>query len=129
MENGRNLALVVEDDLQTAEIFDAAISGAGYRTEVFRDGQSALDRLQGNDETPLLVVLDLHLPNISGDKILDYIVQDEKLKDTRVIIASADGGLAKLQQYKKEKNILIMLKPVSFAQLLQLSKRFLPQGL
>ncbi len=127
MEKSKELALIIEDDLQTSEIFEAAIREAGYRTEVVRDGQAALERLQGNQEPPFLIVLDMHLPNVSGDDILDYVVQDEKLKDLRVIVASADAGLAGLQQYKKEKSILIMLKPVSFAQLLQLSRRFLPQ--
>jgi len=126
MEESKELALIIEDDLQTSEIFEAAISGAGYRTEVLRDGQAALDRLQRDQDPPYLIVLDMHLPHVSGDNILDYVVQDERLKDLRVIVASADAGLAELQQYKKERNILIMLKPVSFAQLLQLSKRFLP---
>ncbi len=125
MSDEKKLAIIVEDDELTSEIFEAAIREAGYKTELYYDGQAALDRLQSYDEIPFLAVLDLHLPNVAGDIILDHIVQDEQLKDLRVIVASADGSLAKFQQGKKSGNILIMQKPVSFEQLKILSMRMM----
>ncbi len=125
MSDEKKLAIIVEDDVLTSEIFEAAIKEAGYRTEVYNDGQAALDRLQTYDEVPFLAVLDLHLPNVPGDMILDHIVQDEQLQNLRVIVASADGSLAKFQQGKKSDHILIMQKPVSFEQLKILSMRMM----
>ena len=118
-----NFALIVEDSPDTAEIFDAALTTAGYQTEVIGDGQIAIDRL--NETEPYLVLLDLHLPNVPGDKILDHIIKQDHLKEVRVIIASADGQLADFQGHKNKEHLLIMQKPVSFDQLTLLSKRLL----
>ena len=91
--------------------------------QVIDDGKVAIDRL---DETePYLIVLDLHLPNVPGDKILDYIIKQDHLKDVRVIIASADGQLADFQGFKNKSQLMIMQKPVSFDQLTLLSRRLL----
>jgi PAS domain S-box-containing protein len=40
--------------------------------------------------TPDLILLDLHLPDVHGDKVLEWLRQDPKTKDTPVIIITAD---------------------------------------
>ena len=117
------LALIVEDSPDTAEIFDAALTTAGYQTEVIGDGKIAIDRL--DEIEPYLILLDLHLPNVPGDQILDHIIKQERLQDVRVIIASADGQLADFQGFKNKNQLMIMQKPVSFDQLTLISKRLL----
>ena len=61
------LALVIEDDQKQATVFAQALRMAEYETEIIRDGQEALTRL--GEVIPALVVLDLHLPKISGKDI------------------------------------------------------------
>ena len=117
------LALIVEDSPDTAEIFDAALTTAGYQTEVIGDGKIAIDRL--DEIEPYLILLDLHLPSVPGDQILDHIIKQERLQDVRVIIASADGQLADFQGFKNKNQLMIMQKPVSFDQLTLISKRLL----
>ncbi|KAA3658283.1 MAG: DNA-binding response regulator [Chloroflexi bacterium] len=114
-------ALIVEDNEDTAEIFEAAFIEAGFQTEVISDGQTAMYRLQKT--VPNLLLLDLHLPSLSGDKILDNIIKDERLADMRVIVASADGQLATYQGMKNKDKLMILQKPVSFDQLTILAKR------
>jgi len=116
-------AIIVEDDKNTADIFAAALKTSGYETEIIDDGHQAQKRLE--ETVPNLVLLDLHLPNITGDKILDQIIQDARYKDTYVIIASADSQLTKYQQYKKQEKLITLLKPVSFDQLSAISARLL----
>ncbi|MCA9924945.1 MAG: response regulator [Anaerolineales bacterium] len=118
-----NFALIVEDNPDTAEIFEAACATAGFQTEVISDGQAALDRLQ--NIVPNLILLDLHLPNVSGDKILDHIIENEKLADVRIIVASADGQLATYQSRKSKNKLMVLQKPVSFDQLTLLAKRII----
>ena len=118
---GSLTAIIIEDDKNTADIFSAALETSGFETEIIRDGRVAQDRL--NEKVPFLVVLDLHLPNITGDKLLDQLIRDERFEDTFVIIASADARLAKYQQYKKDEKLFTLLKPVSFDQLSFLSAR------
>ena len=57
-------ALIIEDDEDLSLIFSEALTAAQFETEVIQDGGSAVARLA--ETTPDVVVLDLHLPNISG---------------------------------------------------------------
>ncbi len=114
-------ALIIEDDEDLAIIFEGALKEAGFETEKVQDGQLALDRLANT--TPTVVVLDLHLPNISGDNILRQIREDKRLIETRVILATADALMA---EEIREQADLVLLKPVSFDQLRDLAGRLRP---
>ena len=57
-------ALIVEDDIKLATVFAEALRIAEFETEIVLDGQAALNRLAAT--TPAVVVLDLHLPRVSG---------------------------------------------------------------
>ena len=115
------LALVVEDDTKQATIFAQALNMAQFNTEVVHDGQAALDRL--NEIVPALVILDLHLPNHTGDYILKEIRADDRLNATRVILATADPLMA--EPLRKQSD-LVLLKPISFNQLRDLAARLRP---
>jgi len=112
------LALIIEDDPPHANLFSEALQKAGFEIEVIRDGQAALLRLA--EITPSLVVLDLHLPHVSGADILDYIRKDERLMKTRVLLASADPQMASMLRDKAD---LVLIKPISYFQLKELAMR------
>lgn len=114
-------ALIIEDHEATALVFSTALETAGYRTETITDGELAKQRLL--ELIPDMVILDMHLPGISGEKLLAQIRCDGRLKLTRVIIATADGALA---NELGDKSDLVLVKPVSFDQLTILSKRLKP---
>lgn len=112
------LALVIEDDRPHADLFSEALQKAGFETEIIHDGQIALARLA--ETTPGLVVLDLHLPHVSGPNVLDFIRSDPRLEKTRVVLASADPHTASIL---REKADLVLIKPVSYFQLRELAAR------
>ncbi len=112
------LALVIEDDPEQQKIFSKAIEMAGYTVEAIGDSAGALKRLK--EVTPMLIILDLHLPKVSGDEILREIRADERLSSVSVILATADPLLAETLQDKSD---LVLLKPVSFIQLRDLATR------
>ena len=116
------LALIVEDDPRLSIIFVQAVQKAGFETQAFRNGGTALAALQ--TLTPQVVVLDLHLPDVSGDRILYQIRQDERLKQTRVILATADAAMADALQDQSD---LVLIKPISFSQLRDLAVRLKSQ--
>ena len=115
------LALIIEDDYDSATIFAEALRKAGYETEIIHDSNAALARLAAT--TPAVVVLDLHLPHTSGRDILHHIRVDARLADTRVILATADLILA---ESLHDESDLILIKPISFTQLRDLAKRLRP---
>jgi DNA-binding response OmpR family regulator len=114
-------ALIVEDDPKLAFIFGEALQMADFEVEVVQDGRTALDRLAVT--TPTVVVLDLHLPLMSGVDILTYIRANERLIQTKVILATADAIRAEKLRGKAD---LVLLKPISFNQLSTLARRFRP---
>jgi DNA-binding response OmpR family regulator len=115
------LALIIEDDEDLSMIFAAALAAAQFKTEVIQDGNTAAVRLAAT--RPDVVVLDLHLPNISGRELLEQIRGDARLAHTRVMLASADALMA--QSMRRDAD-LVLLKPVSFSQLRDLAKRLYP---
>jgi CheY-like chemotaxis protein len=117
------LALIIEDDEKLAIIFAEALRVAEFETEIIRDGATALTRLAAT--RPAVVMLDLHLPQVSGRDILHQIRADERLTATRVILATADPITA--ERLRPEAN-LVLLKPISFNQLRDLVKRFHPNS-
>jgi two-component system cell cycle response regulator DivK len=116
-----SLALIIEDDEFLAEIFSITLQEAEFEIEIIRDGQAALTRLAAL--TPALVVLDLHLPYVSGVDILHQIRADERLAETRVMLATADAIMA---DNLREDADLVLLKPISTNQLRELAKRLHP---
>jgi CheY-like chemotaxis protein len=116
------IALVIEDNEDLNAIFSSALEKAGYIVQSVYNGVSAKDLL--TEIIPAIITLDLHMPGMSGSMVLKYIRSDARLKDVRVIIATADSAAADAMQFQAE---LVLLKPISFSQLSQLASRFAPK--
>jgi DNA-binding response OmpR family regulator len=101
-------ALIIEHDKKLAKIFSFALQRVNFTTEIIEDGQTALARL--NDTTPALIVLDLHLPQVSGKTILRRIRNSQRLANTRVMLATADARMADSVRNEAD---LVLLKPIS----------------
>lgn len=115
----RPLAIIIEDNKDQNLVFTTALEQAGYYAESIKDGTEAQKRL--TEVIPKVVVLDLHLPGIDGEKLLNQIRADKRLTGTRVILATADALLASALQSQAD---FVFLKPISFSQLNQLATRF-----
>ena len=115
------LALVIEDNQDQAFVFQSAMEGAGFETEIVMDGADAQKRLR--EIVPNIIILDLHLPSISGKALLNQIRADKRMVHTTVFLATADAALA--NQLRTDTNV-VLLKPISFAHLTTLAKRYSP---
>lgn len=115
------LALIIEDEVDLAEILAKALHSAGYSTEIICRGDLARQRL--TEVVPEVVVLDLHLPWVDGSELLHQIRGDSRLAQTRVIVASADHLMADGLDGQAD---VVLVKPISFRQLRDLSARLRP---
>lgn len=115
--------MVIEDDYEVANIMSAALKVAGYEVAVVRHGKTASEELAS--QTPHLIMLDLHLPGVSGKTLLDQIRSDERLADTHVMLVTADARQAQSMQ---DDATFVLLKPVSYDQLNNLALRLLPDS-
>ncbi len=117
------LALIIEDDPDIANVFSFALQLAGYATQTIEDGGLAIEQL--NSLLPALVVLDLNLPHVSGESILQHIRTQAGLANTRVIVATAQDRAAEYLQHEAD---MVLIKPISPTQLMELAARLKPQG-
>jgi diguanylate cyclase (GGDEF)-like protein len=118
-----NFAIIVEDDKDTATLFGHILNFVGFETEIFGDGKQAMARLA--ETQPVLILLDLQLPSeISGVDILESIMDDPRLVDTRIIIVTGHPHMAESVQDKVD---LVLVKPISAPQLASLVSRMCPQ--
>jgi DNA-binding response OmpR family regulator len=115
------IGLIIEDEYDLANIFTEAVTLAGYAAEYALDHATAMARLE--EVTPALVVLDLHLGEMTSLDILRHIRETERLSNVRVIVTTADAR--KASEIDEEKTI-VFVKPVSFVQLQALANRLLP---
>ena len=72
---------------------------------------------------PAVVILDLHLPGVSGMDILAYIRSEKRLTLTNVVVTTADAILA---EQVNEIADMVLIKPITFSQLRDLTARLNP---
>lgn len=111
-------ALIIEDNPELNMLFCEALKTSGFSVEGVLDGKNGARRLK--EIEPHVILLDLHLPEISGADLLSQIRQDPRLKDTFIVVASADGTWS---NFISEKADIVLNKPVSFIQLRDLGSR------
>jgi len=111
-------ALIIEDDRDIAALFRHVLDVAGYHTEIVLHGEEAIKRLDSTQ--PDVVLLDLHLPGVPGEKILEQIRSDQRLKTTAVIVVTAHSESAYILPVEPD---LVLLKPVNLEQLSILVQR------
>jgi len=117
------LALIIEDDEDLASIFAEALRGIDYEVEHIADGRLAQDRLKSG-AVPFLILLDMHLPHISGGDLLNVIKQDDRFEKSTVIITTADARMGDMYRDQAD---FVMIKPISFVQLRDIAARLKPK--
>ncbi|MCB0035534.1 MAG: response regulator [Anaerolineales bacterium] len=118
--NNNRFAFIIEDDIKLATIFAYALEEVQFRTETAQDGRKALARLA--EIVPDVIVLDLHLPFVSGMEVLKSIRADGRLANVPVILATADAILG---ESLRDEADLVLLKPISIRQLQKLTERLM----
>jgi CheY-like chemotaxis protein len=82
--------LLVEDDINLGEIYQARLQAEGFQIVSAKDGEEAL--AMAVKEHPDLIVSDIMMPKISGFDMLDILRSTEGIKNTKVIMMTALGG-------------------------------------
>jgi len=67
MNNARKKILVVDDEVKIVEIVKSYLENSGYAVYEAYNGKEALDKFE--KENPALIVLDLMLPDMTGEEI------------------------------------------------------------
>jgi CheY-like chemotaxis protein len=103
---------IIEDNDSLSDIFTQAMKVAGFEIRTAANGLEAFDKLA--ELEPAVIILDLYLPGVSGDKILAYIRNEPRLQNSKIILTTFDSLLA--DKFRDQCDY-VLLKPVSFSQL------------
>ena len=115
--------LLVEDDEGHALLIEKNLRRAGIANNIIKvdDGQKAVDFLfktgaYSSDENPppLLILLDLNLPVMSGEQVLRIIKNDERTKQIPVVVLTTTDSPQEISQcYELGCNVYVT-KPVEY---------------
>jgi len=89
--------LVVDDEEMIRWTFNQALSDEGYQVEEAETGEEALDKFSNHRFD--LVILDIKLPGVQGDEVLQKIMEADR--DSLVIMVTAHGGVESAVQCMK----------------------------
>lgn len=81
--------MLVEDDNNLREIYEARLQAEGYEIVTAKDGEEAL--VTAKAQKPDLIIADIMMPKISGFEMLDILRNTEGLKDVKIIMLTALG--------------------------------------
>ena len=111
--------VMIEDDLGHARLIEKNIRRANIANEIahFAEGGTALDYLFSEEvrhNGPLLILLDLNLPDMSGTEILARVKKDERLHRAPVVVLTTTDDKLEIERcYDLGCNVYIT-KPVDY---------------
>jgi CheY-like chemotaxis protein len=105
--------LLIDDDRVSQSMIKIGLRAANFEVISALDGQSALTELRF--QRPDLIILDIHMPGMSGFEFLNEIKSNAEFKDIPVIIASANDNMQDMFISQGVKGYLV--KPVDLKQL------------
>jgi DNA-binding response OmpR family regulator len=80
---------IIEDDLAIAQMYRLKFEAEGYHVEIAENGRLGLDLCE--QMKPDLVLLDLMMPEMNGDEMLEKMRGTDWGKDIKVIILTNVG--------------------------------------
>lgn len=81
--------LLVDDEKETAAVFETALSSAGYQVIVAENGTKALEEAKKTNFD--LILLDQMMPDISGNEVLRTLRSNESTKAIPVAMLTNFG--------------------------------------
>jgi len=111
--------LYIEDNLSNLELVRRVLNR--------RPGIRLIDAMQGRlgvdlarEHHPDLILLDLHLPDISGTEVLRQVREDPRTNGIPVIVISADATPGQIERLLTDGALAYLTKPLEVKKLLTL---------
>ncbi|WP_336957747.1 response regulator [Sphingobium aquiterrae] len=109
--------LVVEDNELNLKLFCDLLRAHGHETMPVRDGREAID--QARAFQPDLVIMDIHLPHVSGIDLIVALKADPSLARVPVMAVTAYAGKGDEEQIRAAGAEAYVSKPIAVMKFIQ----------
>jgi len=106
--------LIVEDDVVSRTALDLLLTASGYATTAVASAEEAL-RVVQNDPEPMVAVVDVDLPGMSGLDLLERLEHDRRSLPAILVTATNRDSMG---DWVEERGVPHLRKPVDFRLLL-----------
>ncbi len=115
----QRIVLYVEDNLSNITLIEHIIVHRPHvKLVAAMQGRLGLDLAR--EHRPDLILLDLHLPDISGEDVLHGLRQEPALQNTPIIVISADATRGRIERLQSMGVLDYLPKPLDIKRFLQL---------
>jgi CheY-like chemotaxis protein len=115
--------LIVEDDLELANVYEALLGGFQFEVHTATDGALALKMILAQDMDAILC--DLRMPELDGDLFYSAVERSKPYLCNRFIFITAAGDDPKYEGFLKRVKSPVLHKPVHPATMLDELRRLL----
>lgn len=88
---GRRRVLVVDDSDLAARLLAEELKSAGFDVLTAKDAETATSMILKRATRPDLVLLDIHMPKVSGAQFCRFIKKNDMFRSIKVIFCSGDS--------------------------------------
>jgi len=116
----RRTILVVDDEEAIRELLGLQLEDAGYRVVLAESSSRAAQRVR--DEKPDLMIVDAHMPYVSGLDFVSALIADSSMPWVPVIFMT---GRSELRSHAESLGSACLVKPFLAPRLIELVERVL----
>jgi PAS domain S-box-containing protein len=110
--------LHIEDNLANLELVEQVLTRSGV-VELLAAMSGSLGIELAREHRPHLILLDLHLPDMSGTELLDILQADPRTAEIPVVVVTADATPSQIQRLRDIGVAAYLTKPIDIRELLR----------
>jgi len=112
--------LIVEDNDLNMKLFNDLLEAHGYLTLKTASGTEALELVRSH--LPDLVLMDIQLPEVSGEVVIQWIKADETIKHIPIVAVTAFAMKGDEERIRSKGCEAYLSKPISIAKFIETVK-------
>jgi two-component system cell cycle response regulator DivK len=114
--------LIVEDNELNMKLFNDLLEAYGYLTIKTMSGQDAMSLARAHK--PDVILMDIQLPEISGEDIIEWMKSDPDLRSIPIIAVTAFAMKGDEERIRAKGCEAYLSKPISVAKFLEVVQSF-----
>ncbi|PSC03028.1 two-component system response regulator [Alsobacter soli] len=115
--------LIVEDNELNMKLFNDLLEAHGYHTLKTSSGVEAIELAR--QHTPDLILMDIQLPEVSGEDVMQWIKSDDDLKAIPIIAITAFAMKGDEERIRRKGCEAYLSKPISVGKFIETVRIYL----